>query len=121
MYEHEYRHIIGNNFIFKTHIADNHFILSNRCTNTNVVNFVLGSMELAQVAVTGLLRCPDISLEEELWGIVTHTRVVCKGKEKAKEIRVNISDIQELKCTMCHQLHSSSRYQFQSWVNILFF
>ncbi|EFX85667.1 hypothetical protein DAPPUDRAFT_98614 [Daphnia pulex] len=49
--------------------------ISTRCTNTNVVNFVLGSMELAQVAVTGLLRCLDISLEEYLWGIVTHTRV----------------------------------------------
>jgi hypothetical protein len=59
-----YRYIIGNNFICLIHIANNHFILSNRCANTNDMNFVLGSMELALVAVTGVLRRLAISLEE---------------------------------------------------------
>jgi hypothetical protein len=46
--------------------------------------------------------------------------VVCKEKEKAKEIsRVSISDMQEFQCAIRHQLHSSSSYQFQSWVDIL--
>ncbi|EFX63273.1 hypothetical protein DAPPUDRAFT_268735 [Daphnia pulex] len=40
-------------------------------------------------------------------------------KEKAKEIsRVSISDMQELQCAIRHQLHSSSRYQFQSWLTV---
>jgi hypothetical protein len=42
------------------------------------MNFVLGSMELALVAVTGLLRRLDISLDwnnsSGLWGILTYTR-----------------------------------------------